>query len=47
VVMDLSRRVLLRIKDCGCVDISPNPTGYSGTIQRDEMVGLETQSGLI
>jgi hypothetical protein len=24
-----------------------NPTGYSGVVQRDEMIGLETESGLI
>jgi hypothetical protein len=32
VVIDLSMRVLLRIKDCGCVDISPNLGPYNHSI---------------
>jgi hypothetical protein len=39
VVIDLSRRVLLRIKDSGCIDISPNLGSYSHSILHGQGIG--------
>jgi hypothetical protein len=35
-----------RTRPCMCM-ASVNPTSYSSAVQRDELVGLETESGLV